>query len=82
MHDTLARFALILFIGIVAQADEHGFAKDGKSRFVIATPAKPMPEEVMAANWLATTLKQVIEADFAINTEDTKDLPDNNVVGR
>jgi len=41
-----------------------------------------MPGEVTAANWLASTLKQVIGADFAINTDDTKDLPDSNVVGR
>ena len=52
-------FLLVVISIAVAQADEHGLAKDGKSAFVIVTPAKPIPEEVTAANWLSTALKQV-----------------------
>ena len=68
-------FLLLVISSAVAQADGHELAKDGKSAFVIVTPAKPLPEEVTAANWLSITLKQVTGADFAIKSEDATDLP-------
>lgn len=67
---------LLVISSAVVKADEHGLAKDGKSAFVIVTAVKPMPEEVTAANWLASTLKQVTGADFAIKAEDATDLPE------
>ena len=66
---------LVFVIGGVAHASEHKIASDGKTSFVIVTPAKLIPEEATAANWLAATSKQVIGADFAIKAEDAADLP-------
>ena len=43
--------------------------------FVIVTPAQPIAEETTAADWLATTLKQITGAVFAIKAEDAADLP-------
>ena len=41
------------------RAEEHRIATDGKTVFVIVTPAQPIAEETTAADWLATTLKQI-----------------------
>ena len=75
MRYLTAWFGLIFVMGTVAQADEHQLATNGKTSFVIVTPAKPLPEEATAADWLATTLNQVTGAVVAIQTEDANDLP-------
>ena len=68
-------WVLLFVISGVAHASEHKIASDGKTSFVIVTPAKPIPEEATAANWLAATLKLVTGADFTITAEDATDLP-------
>ena len=75
MHRTLAWFGIFVVLGTVAQAEEHKLATEGQTSFVIVTSAKPIPEETTAASWLATVLKQVTGADFAIKTDDAADLP-------
>ena len=66
---------LLFVISGVAHASEQKIASDGKTAFVIVTPAKPIAEETTAAGWLATTLKQITGAAFAIKAEDANDLP-------
>jgi Domain of unknown function (DUF4838) len=71
----LAWCGLLFVAGTVAQAAEQELATHGKTPFVIVTPARPLPEEVTAADWLATTLKQITGAPFAILAEDAAELP-------
>lgn len=47
----LAWLGLLFVLGTVAQADEQELATQGKTTFVIVTPANPLPEEVTAADW-------------------------------
>ncbi len=68
-------FLVLVISSVVGRADEHRLAKNGTSGFVIVTSAKPLPEESTAADWLATTLKQVTGAVFPIKSEDATDLP-------
>ena len=66
---------LLFVISGVAHASEQKIASDGITAFVIVTSAKPIAEETTAAGWLATVLKQITGADFAIKAEDATDLP-------
>lgn len=65
---------LLFVISGVTQASEHRIASDGHTTFVIVTPARPIPEETTAAEWLAESLKKITGADFAIQAEDVADL--------
>ena len=79
-HWSMATEAELRLAGIGAvlatsPVDELTVAINGESPFVIVTPVQPNAEETTAAEWLATTLKQVTGADFAIHKEDAANLP-------
>ncbi len=80
----MRNYLLLVFLGLMAtekaQASDLIIAASEISSYVIVTPAKPIPEEATAADWLATALQQVTGARIPIRAEDAADLPPHKLL--